>query len=195
MSSRILLAVMLLGLVASGTASATDSDPDSTHVADTVLFDGKALLEHASPVTSPIDFEKRRYQNPTAGLLKSMLIPGWGQLGNKRYVKAVFFAGLDAWFVAAAIHYGGQASDFYDQYETTLDTETRREYYNLYLNRKDNRNKYTWFAVIVTFVSMFDAYVDAHLSGYPKKTDDNEVSFEVRPTDNGGFLASVSVGF
>ena len=38
----------------------------------------------------------------------------------------------------------------------------RNEYYDLYQDRKDERNKFTWFAVITAFVSMFDAYVDAH---------------------------------
>jgi hypothetical protein len=41
-----------------------------------------------------------------------MLLPGWGQLGNRRYLKAILFAGLDAWFVGAAIHYGRQAREF-----------------------------------------------------------------------------------
>lgn len=186
--------MILLMSVLSRTGWAADSESDSAQVVDTVLFDGQDLLQHASAVTSDIDFEKRMYQNPTVGLFKSMVIPGWGQLGNRRYLKAILFAGLDAWFISSAIRYGGQASDYYDQYESAIDLVDRRELYNLYLDRKDSRNKYTWFAVIVTFVSMFDAYVDAHLSGYPHKADD-ELTLEVRPMEDGGFVASLSLDF
>lgn len=178
--------------LARGQADSTKTD--TTQAVDTLLFTGKGLLDHANPVSSDIDFEKRLTQNPTVGLFKSMVIPGWGQLGNRRYMKAVMFAGLDAWFIGAAMHFGKQASDYRDKYDNETDLVLRRDYYSLYLDRKDERNKYTWFAVIVTFISMFDAYVDAHLSGYPAKPEQSDLSFEVRP-DEDGFVASISLDF
>ncbi len=191
-STATFLVVLLLPAAARGLADSTIVD--TTQVVDTVLYDGKGLLVDANPVTSDIDFEKRLSQNPTAGLFKSMVIPGWGQLGNRRYVKAAIYAGLDAWFIGAAVHFGKQASDFREKYDDATDLDLRRDYYSLYLDRKDERNKYTWFAVIVTFISMFDAYVDAHLSGYPEKPKQSDLSFDVRPVRD-GFMASVSLDF
>jgi len=187
-----LLVLLLMPPLARGQADSTKTD--TTQAVDTLLFTGKGLLDHANPVSSDIDFEKRLTQNPTVGLFKSMVIPGWGQLGNRRYMKAVMFAGLDAWFIGAAMHFGKQASDYRDKYDNETDLVLRRDYYSLYLDRKDERNKYTWFAVIVTFISMFDAYVDAHLSGYPAKPEQSDLSFEVRP-DEDGFVASISLDF
>lgn len=189
------LASLCLVLFVCPDARCEDPEPDSTTAVDTLLFDGTGMLEQVSPVTSDIDFETRLYQRPTTALFKSMFVPGWGQLGNKRHVKAILFAGLDAWFISAAIHYGGQASDFRDEFESAVDIETRNEYYDLYLDRKGQRNKFTWFAGIVTFISMFDAFVDAHLSGYPRKIDESDLSLDLRPTDNGGFQASVAFNF
>ncbi len=188
-----LTAVMALSMAVPGWCDETATD--STHLSDTLLFDGIGLLEHSQPVTSDINFEKRLRQNPTVGLFKSMFVPGWGQLGNRRYTKAVIFAGLDAWFIGAAIHYGKQASDFKDRFDLATDLTARRELYDLYLDRKDERNKFTWFAVIITFISMFDAYVDAHLSGYPQKIEENSLSLDIRPVQNGGFMATVALDF
>lgn len=179
---------------------AAEVRPDSTLVdtlasVDTVLFQQGHSLASYSPATNPEDFEQHLYQNPTAALFKSMLIPGLGQIGNRRYVKAGVFFALDAWFVGSAIHYGRQAADFRSKFESDTTVAGRNDYYSLYEDRKDERNKFTWFAVIVTFVSMFDAYVDAHLSGFPKKADDDAVSFNLCPSAKGGVVASVSIAF
>lgn len=148
------------------TDSTQQSDSTSLHQ-DTVLYNPGNRLTDIAAVNVPIDFETRRTQNPTVGLFKSMAIPGWGQIGNKRYTKAVIFAGLQGWFIGSAIHYGRQASDFRRQYDAETVISARNELYDLYNDRRDERNKFTWFAVLITFVGMFDAYVDAHLSAYP----------------------------
>jgi hypothetical protein len=182
------------GLVAD-TSFSVDTVSIDTLPVDTVLYRPGQLLTPYRTVTDPENLEKRLSQNPTAALIKSVFIPGLGQLGNRRYIKAAIFMGLDAWFVGSAIHYGRQASDFYNQYESSTDIYTRNEYYDLYSDRKDERNKFTWFAVIVTFISMFDAYVDAHLSGFPQKLDEDRVSFNLCPSSRGEIVAYVSISF
>lgn len=183
-------------IVAGGKHCRSDTpDIDSAFSADTVLFQQEDLLGSTSPVTNMQNFERRLHQNPTAGLFKSMLIPGLGQIGNKKYLKAGVFLALDAWFVGSAIHYGQQAAEFREGYEGATSLEMRNEYYDLYLDRKDQRNKFTWFAVIVAFVSMFDAYADAHLSGYPRLEDSSKVEVVVEPLPEQGVLASIRLTF
>lgn len=191
MSKALLLALMV---------ATVEAQPDSLLVdtivsVDTVLYRPGNSLNPYSPVTNPENFEKHLYQNPTVALFKSMLIPGLGQLGNRRYFKAVLFFGLDAWFVGAAIHYGRQASEFRDKFENDTTIAGRNEYYSLHRDRSDERNKFTWFAVIVTFVSMFDAYVDAHLSGFPQVAKNDAVSFNLQPSREDGISIFVSLSF
>ena len=166
---------------------------------DTVLFQPGNTLKQVSLVSDTINFESRLTQNPTGGLLKSLLIPGWGQVGNKKYIKALFFFGVDLWMVGSAIHYGRQASDYRKLYEATpLDNITlRNDYHGLYDDRKDERNKCTWFAVITTFIAMFDAYVDAHLSGYPgiPEEDDDKIKIRIVPKEDQGIEAGISFSF
>jgi len=188
--------LLLLVLLLMAAEARSDSTMVDTLVAvDTVLFRPGALLTSYNPVTNPENYEKHLYQNPTAALFKSMLIPGLGQIGNRRYIKGAVFFALDTWFVGAAIHYGRQAADFRSKFESDTSVAGRNDYYFLYEDRKDERHKFTWFAVITTFISMFDAYVDAHLSGFPQKTNDDAVSFNLHPSFKGGMVASISLSF
>ncbi|MEK7775591.1 MAG: DUF5683 domain-containing protein [Candidatus Zixiibacteriota bacterium] len=176
----------------------TDStnQPDTTaQHPDTVLYNPGTRLSNIAAVNVPVDFETRRLQNPTTALFKSMAIPGWGQLGNKRITKAVIFAGLQGWFVGSALHYGGQASDYRAKYESATDILARNEWYDLYSDRRDERNKFTWFAVLLTFVGMFDAYVDAHLSAYPSAKKQQEAGFGISAPPDGTTGLTVSWTF
>jgi hypothetical protein len=99
--------------------------------------------------------------------------------------------------IGGAIHYGQQASDFRRLFdETPRDAiSLRNDYYSLYRDRQDECNKYTWFAVIVAFFSMFDAYVDAHLSGFPRQGEESDLTLQVVPTEENGVAAALSLRF
>jgi hypothetical protein len=190
-SSKSLLRPLAVAALLTATVSAACSaDEDSTQVrptptVDTLLFDQKDAFKTVSPVTDPENFETHLRQQPTVALFKSMVVPGLGQWGNHAYVKALLFAGLDAWFIGSAIHYGQQASDFHRRWDASSDIPTRNEYYSLYEDRRESRNAFTWYAVITAFVSMFDAYVDAHLSGFPAKAKEKGVAVQVVPVQRG----------
>jgi hypothetical protein len=164
---------------------------------DTVLFHPGGMLAAYGAVSDSINREKRLRQKPMYGLFKSMVLPGWGQFGNGRHIKAAVYFGLEVWMVVGAIHYGGQASDFRRAFDATPRdaVNLRNDYYSLYRDRQDERNKMTWFAVIVAFVSMFDAFVDAHLSGFPRNEDDQDVTLQIAPTDEHGVAARLSLRF
>lgn len=170
---------------------------DTTKAQDTILYLPKGFETSVVGVIDSVDYEKRLYQNPTVGLFKSMLIPGLGQIGNRQYIKAGIVIGLQSWLITSAVKHGRDASDLKAQFNESTDNNERNALYDQYLNSKDQRNKFTWFAVIVTFVSMFDAYSDAHLSGFPKvkKPDKNELQLNFAPTVDSGVYASVSYSF
>lgn len=171
---------------------------DSTVVKDTILFESQNLLENIIPANNPINLEEKLTQNPTTALFKSMAVPGWGQLGNKRKIKGGLFFALDLWMVLSAIHYGRQASDFRAQFENITDpalNAKKNDYYSLFLDRKDDRNKFTWYAVITSFFAMFDAFVDAHLSGSPKIENLDRLNIGIIPLENNGTKIVVSWNF
>lgn len=170
---------------------------DSTSKKDTILYLPQNIEGTAMGVTDSSDYERRLYQNPTLALFKSMLVPGLGQIGNHQYVKAAAVIGLQTWLISSAVKHGNDASDFRKQFEAAIDPVERNNFYDQYLDSKDERNKFTWFAVIVTFVSMFDAFSDAHLSGFPKEPEEtsHDIELHFRPAKNEGVYASVTYSF
>lgn len=181
-----------------------DSIPQDSVVVDTTIGDTTAPVRSSdtiifippifpgeTSVADTIDPETRLRQRPTTALLKSLVIPGWGQVGNGRWFKAILFAGLQVWFVGEVVHYGGQASDFKNLYEQSVDVSQRNDYYGLYEDRRQERNKYIFFLGLATLVSVFDAYVDAHLSGAP---DAQKIGLQFSHSPDGAH-ASLSLRF
>ena len=162
---------------------------------DTSLYQPPADPTIAAQVTNPVDLEQHLRQQPTVALFKSMFVPGLGQVGNHRYVKAVVIAGLEGWFIGKAVYWGQKASDARDDFEQAVDVTDRNRLYNVFDEKRKKRNKFTWFAGITIFVSMFDAYVDAHLSGSPADKRNEQFSFDVVPNEYGGVSASLAYNF
>ena len=195
--SKIFLGFILVFLLSAYARAADTTYVDSNLTNDTVIYKPIGFESSALAVSDSTDYEKRLTQNPTKALLKSMLVPGLGQVGNRKYFKAAVVVGLQAWLISSAIDHGKDASDFKDKFEMSSVTTERLFFYDNFLDSKDQRNKFTWFAVIVTFVSMFDAFADAHLSGFPKdkKPGEDKLSLNIRPLDKNGLYASVAVSF
>ncbi len=146
------------------------------------LYDDYLLKENNSDnytggyyVNSTADSVKR--QSPTVALFKSMLIPGWGQLGNRQYIKAGIAIGLEATFIGAVVHHARKTSDAKEAFENPVDSSLIPALYERYTDIKDKRNYYSWITGLVIFWSMFDAYVDAHLARFPKY--DRELSIQM----------------
>jgi hypothetical protein len=146
-------------------------------------------------VADTIDYELHKYQNPTLALFKSMVVPGWGQAGNRQYIKAAIFAGLQTWFVSSAIRHGQDASDARRDWENAATVTERNLLYDIYDGKRDDRNRYIWFAGITAFVAMFDAFVDAHLSGSPQRSREESVTVDVAPRIEGGAEARLTIRF
>jgi hypothetical protein len=172
-----------------------NAPPEAEGEPDTSLYYPPADPTAAGNVTNPVDLEKHLRQNPTVALFKSMFVPGLGQLGNGRYVKAIVIAGLEGWLISRAVYWGRKASDARDDFDNAIDVVDRNRLYSIYDEKRKNRNKFTWFAGITIFVSMFDAYVDAHLSGSPTDKRNEQFSFDVIPDDQGGVSASLAYSF
>jgi hypothetical protein len=198
---RTLLVIFLLvlpaGLGAQALPTDTASKPDSTKTSrpDTTLFVPIIDTTREATVSDSVNFERHLIQNPTAALFKSLIVPGWGQIGNHRYVKAAFFAGLETWFIIEAVHYAGQANDWKKLYDAASGTDLRNRYHALYRSKYTARSKYIWYAGITTFVSIFDAYVDAHLSGEPRPEKTQKLKLSLTPAGLVGPGATLSLRF
>ncbi|MEE8576867.1 MAG: DUF5683 domain-containing protein [candidate division Zixibacteria bacterium] len=192
-TALLLLAFLLLTTVASA-AQQEDLSPD-LELIDTTLFSPDSTITLHGSVSDSINYEEKLYQKPMTALFKSALIPGWGQWGNRRKFRALALLGFQVWLISTAVDHGMTARDFRNQWEDAETAIDRNHFYDLYESSRDSRNKYTWFAVITSFLSMFDAYIDAHMSGSPKHQDEHKLSIDFSPGSNETAQVSLSYSF
>lgn len=119
----------------------------------------------------------RKAKSPTGAMVRSILFPGWGQLYNGKWLKALIVFGAEAGFIGMAVYYNQKAHD--DQL-----TALQREFY------ADQRNTNYWRTGVVILLSMLDAFVDAHLSDFDESPD---LSLNAAPRT--GFRLSYKISF
>ncbi|MEW6749942.1 MAG: DUF5683 domain-containing protein [Candidatus Latescibacterota bacterium] len=109
------------------------------------------------PAASPAQADSARADSaslpsPRGALLRSAVLPGWGQLYNHRPLKAAFSAAASATLLAATL----------SEQRSLADATTPAQHEH----RAARRNtRLLLYAVSVTF-SALDAYVDAHLATF-----------------------------
>lgn len=101
--------------------------------------------------------------DPTGAMVRSALLPGWGQFYNKKYWKAALVIAVETGIVANAV--------WMHQKMVKSRSETEEAYW------RDRRNLNFWWLLGFRLLSMLDAYVDAHLADF-----DESPSVAIRPT-------------
>lgn len=99
-------------------------------------------------VAKKVDSNEKKTKN-----IPYYLIPGLGQIKNKKIVKSIILIGAEL----AAINYWLLNSSKYKDYDSNPDQYDLRK--NRYLEK---RNKYAWWVGIIYFYSMLDSIVDKH---------------------------------
>ncbi len=127
----------------------------------------------------------RKLISPRAALIRSAIIPGWGQLYVHKPVKAVVYVSLEAYHIYQMLEYNSIYQHIKDtkaavglQTWSTLSQSQKRDsiyaitHYKLRMNTwrpREKRNKYAWWSMGFYLICMLDAYVDAHLYYFPNE--------------------------
>ena len=92
-------------------------------------------------------------------MLRSLLIPGWGQFYNESYWKIpVVWGALGAF--AYAWKWNNDKVNFYDN---KYHSEHNTAYYEIREFYRNQRDLNTVFFILVYILNVIDAYVDAHM--------------------------------
>ncbi len=133
-------------------------------------------------LSSKNDTVKTSVKSPTGAMIRAIIFPGWGQLYNKKYVKAILVFGAEIGLVANSI--------YLNQKYTESSTELEREFYI------NNRNLSNWWLVGVILFSMADAFVDAQLSDFDESPDLSSLIISpIGTSDDFGVKLSLFINF
>jgi hypothetical protein len=115
---------------------------------------GAALAQApADTVARGAELHRPFFSSPTGISLRSLAVPGWGQASNQSWIKAALVAGGETVLAIALIRDSQKLSQL-----SPDDPE--------YTAAFDRRQREAWWLGGVVFLSMVDAYVDAHLKGF-----------------------------
>jgi hypothetical protein len=132
---------------------------------------------------SPPDTSFER-KSPTGALLRSVAFPGWGQFYNKKYFKGVVVFGAETTFITLAAIEWRRMNKHKKNFQNP-DHPDRLWEFEQFEFYEDQRNLYLWITSGIIFLSMFDAYVDAHLFNFDREKV-RDLSVSLIPTENAG---------
>jgi len=122
--------------------------------------------------------ENLKTKSPTKALLRSIAFPGWGQFYNEKYFKSALIFGVETTYIILAADQWRKTDFHKKNFQNAVPYSPEQyEEFDLYKYHRDQRNLYLWVVTGIVFLSMFDAYVDAHLYNFDKiQMKDLEVS-------------------
>ena len=125
-----------------------------------------------------------KHKSPMGALLRSVAFPGWGQFYNEKYLKAIVAFGFETSYIILALDQWIKTDKCKKNLKNAKNFADSLYQFDLYQYHRDTRNLYLWVVSGIIFISMFDAYVDAHLYNFDKvKMNDLEVGLALQPYD------------
>lgn len=124
------------------------------------------------------------HKSPMGALLRSVAVPGWGQFYNRKYVKSVVVFGAEATFLTMAAVDWSRMNKHKRNFQNP-DHPDRYWEFDQFEFYEDRRNMFLWITGGIIFLSMFDAYVDAHLYNFEKE-EVRDLSISILPGAYGG---------
>ncbi|MBN1434230.1 hypothetical protein JW921_05675 [Candidatus Fermentibacterales bacterium] len=162
----IVLPMVLLSLLPLGPAQApAQSEPEAPGP-------DRGSPEAALPTDSSRarSYEPIPERSPTGALLRSAVLPGWGQIYNDRPVKGLLMGaaeiGLAVWLVLEHL----EAEEARDEYASSGDPADLARYES----HKQRRLDLIWYTSGAWLIGMLDAYVDAHLYAFEEENREFE---------------------
>jgi len=108
------------------------------------------------------DSVKQKYISPKSAMIRSAIIPGWGQWSNGKKIKSIAVASIEGYLLYNFV-------DYWKKYNMAVNEENEQDI-ELFRNE---RSKYGWWLFLGHILSLMDAYVDAYLTDFNKNMDIN----------------------
>jgi hypothetical protein len=108
-------------------------------------------------------------KSPLGAVIRSAILPGFGQFYNEAYWKVPIVLGVTGFLVYGIVTEQQRFLDYRDQYAASITGEAPsgnlrlkqfREFY------RDRRDTYAWWLLVAYLFQIADAFVDAHLFSF-----------------------------
>ncbi|MBL7082590.1 MAG: hypothetical protein ISS41_03025 [Candidatus Aminicenantes bacterium] len=103
--------------------------------------------------------EQSKIESKFTSLQKSLLIPGWGQFAEKRYLEGALFLSAEIFCIYKIFLNNHKSNDYYDLYKTADNTTDAVNYRNLTEKYDIRRNKFLLAAAGIWIINLIDIYI------------------------------------
>ena len=134
------------------------------------------------------------HEQPRFVMARSLLIPGWGQAHNRKWVKAGLVAGMETWLAVLIVQDQKELDRLFAEIEDArVDSDGQREtelvnQYNALLDQRTNRQ---WLLGFTIAYALADAYVDAHFRNFDIDFQNDPALPEGRSPESSGRSGSL----
>jgi len=135
---RIPVCIFLVVLISSSSLALNASE----------LIDSTRVTTQKSKIDTVRLLSDQPLKSPWGAVLRSAVLPGWGQVYTHQYIKAGVVFTVNAALLWTVLDYDRQWND------------TKNESF------RDKRNQYMWYLGLAYILTLVDAYVDASLFGF-----------------------------
>ena len=119
-----------------------------------------SLLSSITCFSQEVEVEKRTLNsNIISSLQKSLLIPGWGQIAEKRYIEGVLFLSVEIFCFYKIFSYNHKGNDYYNLYKKADNVSDATEYRDLAEKYDTRRNRFILAAAGVWIINLIDIYI------------------------------------
>ncbi len=122
--------------------------------------------------------DEQELSPPYRVLLRSLALPGWGQLENDQPLKAALVAVSEVGFMAAGYIEMRRSDRAYEAHIAAAnagDEEEAARQFVFYEDRQARAVGHFWWGAFTIMLSALDAYVDAHLRDFRADEVEDEV--------------------
>ncbi len=117
-----------------------------------------------------IEATPKKSKSPKGAMIRSAILPGWGQVYNNKYLKALVYLGGELYFASRYISLDDKIQKMEDDGIDEMIIE----------EKEHERNGWAWLFSAGYLLALGDAYVDAHLHGL---YIGNKLSVGIKPND------------
>jgi hypothetical protein len=130
----------------------------------------RSILERKPPD------DLKGFEQPKWVMARSLVLPGWGQLHNGSWIKALAIGGTETALIVAIVNDKLQLNDLNDEIDAARaagDAAREQELVHEYNTRSNKYVARQWWLGAVLAYSLLDAYIDAHFRHFGVGLEDD----------------------
>lgn len=156
-----------------------------------ILFFFSAIFSPALALTQKEEETTVKTTPIISSLEKSLLIPGWGQLAEKRYLEGILFLSAEVFCFYKILSYNHLGNKNYELYKKAATVDDAVHYRQLTEKYDARRNQYLLTAAAVWAINLLDIYLIIQ----DKSKKERALQFKLESAENKKITLTASYRF